>query len=472
MAAGKPWSRGRPSLPSIHLAIEEEKESPVAAKMRISRGVMVVSSGFLLLSTAYRSLQNLQSSIINEADLGAASMALMYIASVISCIFVSSYMIGRLGLKHTMVVAMSMYFVYFLANMKPTWLTLLPGSFVLGLGCGPLWTAKSSYLTTLAQECADVEERGDPAPFISRVFGIFFAMYQTAQVCSALLSYWLFAPPDTTSEDPPQFIERCGASFHPTDDAIGNETAMRSIPESQVLTLSALYTGLVLAAIAVLFIFLDKMPDEVRDSSPPMKLLVETVHQTRQGFQQLMIPLTVYGGMQQVFFWVEFTQAFVSCSWGPGRVGRVMVCHGMAGIISSLTFGFLSARVPRILLVMTAALLDFAVMVRLLTWKPTPQDARSFYLIAICWAVADASWKTQINTFYGILFWDRRNAAFANYQLWESIGLIVMFAVQSTVRVYLKIAGLMMCLAAGVIGYIVIEMMNRSRNLPSLKNPT
>ncbi|XP_064468902.1 protein unc-93 homolog A-like isoform X2 [Ornithodoros turicata] len=440
----------RPSLSNIRVAIEEDKTPPLSDKRRVLRNLLVLSMSFLLLFTAYQSLQNLQSSINAEGGLGTVSLATAYTALVTSCMFLPSYMICRLGLKYTMVSAIS--------------------SFILGVGGAPLWTAKCSYLTAQAHLYADLVGALDAAPFVTGFFGIFFMLFQTAQIWGNLTSYLVLRSSDSPDAVDTSNLRLCGSSFHPKADVKQlNSTKLGSVTSLQILTLSGLYACLGISAILIMVLFLDPISNELMETSPPLRYITETIDHMRNAYQLLIIPLTIYSGMQQAFLWGDFTQAFVGCSWGVQYIGFVMMAYGVMDSICSMLFGLLMRRVGRVSLVLTAAVLDLAMMVHMVLWKPMAEDLFNYFLIAILWGVADASWQTQINSFYSIVFTDTRNAAFANYRLWEAVGFIIMFSVQSVFRFSVKIAGLMIGLLIGIIGYLVIEFHSNTYRTPTLR---
>ncbi|CAN7946186.1 unnamed protein product, partial [Ixodes hexagonus] len=399
----RPSKANIPQRPISIPALPEDKSgSSMKSKGRVFQNLLVVSMGFLLLFTAYQSIQNLQSSINPIAGMGTASLATIYMALVLSCMFVPTYMIRRLGLKYTMVSSVTMYIFYFMANMHPTWLTLLPASMILGVGGASLWTSKCAYLSYLAQEYADLVGAEDSAPFVANFFGVFFMIFQSTQIWGNLISYVVLQPPNMT--EPTSLIEHCGSTFHPSEDLLdAHQTNLGSVSSAQTYTLSGLYTCCVLAAILMLLVFLDPVRQEVFDPNPPMTLLVETVNQMRRGYQQLIIPLTVYSGMQQAFFWGDFTQAYISCAWGVQNVGFVMISYGTVDALCSAIFGFLVKSIGRVPIILLAAILNTFLMVFVLTWHPNPAESHIFFLVAAFWGMADASWQTQINGEYFIL---------------------------------------------------------------------
>lgn len=71
----------------------------------------------------------------------------------------------------------------------------------------------------------------------------------------------------------------------------------------------------------------------------PIQLLSATAYQLKKPYQQLLIPITVWIGMEQAFIGADFTQAYVSCALGIPSVGYVMICFGCVNAICSLLFG-------------------------------------------------------------------------------------------------------------------------------------
>lgn len=71
----------------------------------------------------------------------------------------------------------------------------------------------------------------------------------------------------------------------------------------------------------------------------PIQLLSATAYQLKKPYQQLLIPMTVWIGMEQAFIGADFTQAYVSCALGIPQVGYVMICFGCVNAVCSLLFG-------------------------------------------------------------------------------------------------------------------------------------
>ena len=64
---------------------------------------------------------------------------------------------------------------------------------------------------------------------------------------------------------------------------------------------------------------------------------------------------------------------------------------------------------------------------------------------------------------YGCLFGDECTAAFSNYRLWESIGFTIAFAYSNYLCTEVKLAILKTVMGLGMIGYFVIEWVERRK---------
>lgn len=435
-----------------------ETDSVVAQRTpaNIIKNVVIVSFGFLLLFTAFQSVSNLQSSINSEQGLGTFSMATIYIALVLSCMFVPTFMIRRLGLKVTLFVSMAMYTPYFAANFYPTWATLIPSTIVQGLGGAPLWTAKCAYLTTMANDYAS-QTRQKPNDVVTRFFGLFFMIFQTAQIWGNLISYYVLRPAGPLANASAN-IDSCGIDFVTAEEDA--ENANLQPPDSAKLyTLMGIYTACAVLAVLSMIALLDPLATPPRLlSKRPLSLLVETLRHLRKPYQWAILPLTVYSGVQQAFLIGDFTQAYVSCALGIHYVGFIMITFGLADAVFSMVFGAVIKFVGRIPIFILGAAANVAIVVVLCVWKPTPDDFYVFFLIAGFWGLGDAVWQTQVNAFYGTVFADDEEAAFANYRMWESLGFIIAFVIQKLLPISHKIGVVMAFLISGMLGYLAIEI--------------
>ena len=119
--------------------------------------------------------------------LGTTSLAVIYAALVVSCMFVPTLMIKKLTVKWTMVVSIFCYSTYIAAQFYPQFYTLVPGAIILGLGAAPMWSAKCTYLTQVGNIYAELTNQA-VEPIIVKFFGIFFLFFQSSSIWGNLIS--------------------------------------------------------------------------------------------------------------------------------------------------------------------------------------------------------------------------------------------------------------------------------------------
>lgn len=73
------------------------------------------------------------------------------------------------------------------SQFYPKFYTMIPAGLLVGLGGGPLWCAKCTYLTVVAEAYATVSDIAADV-LVTRFFGLFFMFYQMAQVWGNLIS--------------------------------------------------------------------------------------------------------------------------------------------------------------------------------------------------------------------------------------------------------------------------------------------
>ncbi|KAM7395997.1 hypothetical protein PAMA_007329 [Pampus argenteus] len=431
------------------------------------KNVLVVSLGFLFLFTAYGGLQSLQSSLNAEDGMGVASLSVIYASIIISSMFLPPIMIKNLGCKWTIVTGMACYISYSFGNLYPGWYTLIPTSVILGLGGSPLWSAKCTYLTISGniQAAKDGKKGSD---IINQYFGIFFFIFQSSAVWGNLMSSLIFGQDTGVADIPEEQLQLCGAAecgLNVTTNSTTTRPAQRL-----VWTLVGCYIGVGLVAMLIVAVFLDNIDQEQTSQfrgnrEPFCQTFLATFRLLKDWRLVTLIPLTMYSGFEQSFLSGEYTKNYVTCALGIHYVGFVMMCFGAANSLCSFLFGRLARYTGRAALFFTAALANFCCIIALLFWRPHPDQLAVFFVFPALWGMADAIWQTQTNALYGILFPRDKEAAFANYRMWESLGFVIAFAYSTFLCLEYKLYILLAVLVLTVITYPVVEYYE-------YKNPT
>lgn len=440
-------------------------------KWRILKNIAAVSLAFMVQFTAFQGTANLQSSINAKDGLGTVSLSAIYAALVLSCMFVPTFLIKRLTVKWTLCVSMLCYAPYIGAQFFPRFYTLVPAGVLLGLGAAPMWASKATYLTQVGGVYAKLTDQPVDA-IVVRFFGFFFLAWQTAELWGNLISSLVLSngmhggsggQENVTASD--AHLRGCGANFCMRENQ-ANDNLERP-PDSEIYEISGIYLCCVVLAVAMVALFVDPLKrygekQRKNDSSEltGIQLLSATAYQLKKKNQQLLIPITVWIGMEQAFIGADFTQAYVSCALGIHNVGYVMICFGVVNAACSLLFGSVMKFVGRWPLMTLGGLVHAALVGVLLVWRPSPTSPLVFFAISGLWGVGDAVWQTQVNGIYGTLFRRNKEAAFSNYRLWESAGFVVAYAYSTHLCARMKLYVMLAVLIVGFLGYICVEVLH------------
>lgn len=107
---------------------DEPSEPWLQSKYKILKNQIVIGLAWIFQFTAYQSIANLQSSLNSSEGLGTASLSTIYVALVLSSLFLPPIMIRKLGLKWTIVVSQATYTLFIASNIYPSWYTSIPSN--------------------------------------------------------------------------------------------------------------------------------------------------------------------------------------------------------------------------------------------------------------------------------------------------------------------------------------------------------
>nr|CAI5846247.1 unnamed protein product [Callosobruchus analis] len=484
---------------SSSTSTDSQDESLEAEKRRIWRNVLALGVAFMVHFTAFWGASNLQSSVNAEAGLGTITLAAIYASLLLSNILLPAMVIKWLGIKWTIVVSLLTYTPFMLAQMHPRFFTMVPAGLAIGLGGGPLWCAKCTYLSVAAQAYARLggasTEQGGATQatadrVVTRFFGVFFMFYSCSQVwgnliSSAVLSTGgdellsnatstsIFANSSTSTNNLDIVLAACGANFCPNNvvtTATADSTGPVLAPPSpgKIRTIALIYLACMLFAAGLVVVAVDpsdrydkNRKSEEKKGPSGVKLLAVTLKQLGDLKQLLILPITMFIGAEQAFLAADYTAAFVSCSWSVSMVGFVMVAFGVCDAVASAVVGGIARTLGRPPLVCLALALHAALIITLLVWRPTADRPIPFFVIAGLWGVCDALWLVQINSLSGTMFPGKEEAAYSNFRLWESTGSVLTYAISPYLCTESIVYWLLVLLLVGSTGYAAVEWMER-----------
>lgn len=449
-------------------------------RWRITRNVLVIGLAFMVHFTAFMGATNLQSSINADQSLGTFTLAAIYGSLIFSNIFLPTLVISWLGCKWTISLSILTYVPFIAAQFYPKFYTMIPAGLMVGLGGGPLWCAKCTYLTVVAEAYSTLSDVASDV-LVTRFFGVFFMFYQMAQVwgnliSSAVLSYGMDAVPTNTTLNSTVVAEVCGANFCGATSGDAESPKLERPPEERIHLISGIYLCCMIVASLIVAFGVDSLSRYNRGRSGSatglsgLKLLAVTLKLLKEKSQLLILPIIIFIGAEQAFLFADFNASFVSCAWGVSNIGYVMICFGVTNAIAALAAGSIMKLTGRRALMGFAFCLHLGILVFLLRWKPSPEQSTVFFLMSGLWGLCDAMWLVQVNALSGILFPGKEEAAFSNFRLWESTGSVITYAYSPYLCTETKLYVLIGILCVGMVGYGLIEWFGKAdRAVPDTK---
>ncbi|RCV18787.1 hypothetical protein SEVIR_3G345200v4 [Setaria viridis] len=375
--------------------------APAAGRRSPAADAHILSAAFLFVFSAYSAAQNLESTVNTKGDLGTFSLGILYTSFTLFAV-VASPVVTRLGPKRALVVGSSGYVLFILANLVPTWYTMVPASLYLGFCASIIWVGQGTYLTSAALSHA----RDNNLPegrTLGNFTGEFWGIMASTQVIGNLLSLALL---------------RNGKD----GGSVTGENLLF------VVFLGCMIVGIVLMCL------LSKREekgdnDQLHSSFGAMlKYIVAPLKDRRM---LLIIPLMVYIGLEHAFVWAVFTKSIVTPALGISGVGGAMAIFGAAGTVCALVTGYLTSGLYSATLIVSFGAIAHAVVLFWLLLFYSPMvgvlGAAVPLLIGALWGVGDGMLNTELNAVVGLLFEDSKEASFAQFKVWECGAIAVIF---------------------------------------------
>ena len=176
------------------------------SRLRYRKNLIVLSVSFILVFTAFRSVQNLQSSLNAQHRLGVIAMGCVHGTMFLTCLF-APVLINKLTSKWTIVLGLLFYLFWIAANFYPHFYTLIPTSIGVGFGQSLAWGAQVTYIQKLALDYAHLSKELTHQE-LAKFNGVFLACFQTTHiwgnvVSSLMLMYGGPQPPQDPMFDYP-----------------------------------------------------------------------------------------------------------------------------------------------------------------------------------------------------------------------------------------------------------------------------
>lgn len=170
----------------------------------------------------------------------------------------------------------------------------------------PLWSSKCAYLTTTGIRYSQLSRETQDA-VVTRYFGIFFLIFQSGQIWGNLISSLVLQQGvnDTFRENAD---EVCGARFCSDPPKLTNATD--EYDHKLVIRLLSIYVATGVFAVLLVIALLDRLTgslDRRKEQESGVNLLIATLKHLTDKRMLLVLPLTMFSGLEQAFTFADFT---------------------------------------------------------------------------------------------------------------------------------------------------------------------
>lgn len=108
-----------------------------------------ICCSFFFLFMAYNTAQSLQTTLSENKTLALAALGVLYGALCMTTV-IAPKIVQKLGPKRSMIFGSMPYVLFVFFSSNPTWATLIPASFLVGIGGGVLWNGHGVYMSRCA----------------------------------------------------------------------------------------------------------------------------------------------------------------------------------------------------------------------------------------------------------------------------------------------------------------------------------
>lgn len=422
-------SRNDEEAPLVLVSGEDRK---VRAGKSYTRDVHMLSISFLLIFLAFGAAQNLETTI--NKDLGTISLGILYV-SFMFCSMVASLVVRLMGSKNALILGTSGYWLFVAANLKPSWITMVPASLYLGFAASIIWVGQGTYLTSIARSHA--KDHGVHEGSIIGVFnGEFWAVFACHQLFGNLITLTLLKD--------------------------GKEGST---------TLLLLVFLLIMTFGTILMFFIRKIDGE--DGKEPvgssMGLVDSLVSLPRMIITPLLdvrmlliVPLLAYSGLQQAFVWAEFTKEIVTPAIGVSGVGGAMAVYGALDAVCSITAGRFTSGLSSITFIVSGgAVAQASVFLWLLLgYRTTSGVLGTVYplVMAAVLGIGDGILNTQISALLALLFKHDTEGAFAQLKVWQSASIAIVFFLSPYISLQAMVIVMLVMVCVSLLSFLVLAL--------------
>ncbi|CAF1509809.1 unnamed protein product [Adineta steineri] len=420
------------------------------------RNLSMICLTFLCAYTSFNAVANLQSSINIDKNVGLYSLAILSGGSILSSILFTTPLIYILGYKWTIVAGQIGILIYIAANMYPKAILLYPVAAISGIFCSAMWTTQSAYITVLGVD----ENRHDNSDIqVNKYFGIFYSVFETAQIWGNLITYFILRNVHRESRSD---FSQCGANFVSNTSETKNDESTISPMTTHILY--SVFVGIICISIVFVIIFLDQKRKLKGDDSKgvihrSIDYSLLTLKQFKKLDHWLLIPIVFWINSWEAFIFGIYTKSFITCTIGVQYIGIVMASYGITASIVCIIVGYVAKiKYSRPVCLLSATSVSIMILMIMLLWKPVPSQTYMLYVLACIAGITAVVAKPLVSALYSHLFADTKEMVFSIFSMIQNLGCIVVYFYSPVLIVRVSIILQIIYTSMAMICYITIEI--------------
>jgi len=424
-------------------------------------------------------------------------MSIQFASSIVVCLIIAPILFSSTSQRCQFTLSSAGYILYAIANLWPSWYTMVPSAIILGFATGISWAGATLFIPTLATDT------GLTAPLL---YSIFTGIVQCSSVAgnmvaTGIMKSFKVPSPNSTVETSIVFnecvqfepnaipMEASNSSFLLSEEAIIEPTGtIANADEEKITEMGKNILILVISSCHVLATFIlfcgirgkyskvEKRDIENLDSDTNLKTQLETIKdalrrmliQTRLRKQFLIAPITIYSATVLSFIQTDITRHLIKPCLGISNVPLIMITYGVGISFGCFISSTLYEMLPVKILLLIVGLVDATGFIGLCFWKGEPFTYFVIIAVTAGMGFTGGVFESIIPTLYAVLFDDTREAAFSLWNVLFGLGCVIVFGWSDFLNLKVKCYLLILLLVISLIGLFLVP----SEDLQAKSTPT
>ncbi|KAK3919006.1 UNC93-like protein [Frankliniella fusca] len=237
------------------------------------------------------------------------------------------------------------------------------------------------------------------------------------------------------------------------------------LPCKTTAVLASVFLGCAIMGLALTAVFLDHLRGTGQhhdacggglQERPPSHLRA-VWDSFKDARMQLIIPLSIFIGLEQGFMLADFSKWYVVCSLGLHNVCLVFMSMGLMQSVAAFTLSMLLQHIRRYVVIGVGFTFHTCLIMVLLTWLPSAEDSALFYVISAAWGVCNAIWETLSFSLLVRVYPDSWQGPVSLSNMWRFLGLSLSFLMHASACNSFKLYALFAALVLAVTPYALLE---------------